>query len=321
MRMMGATAAAGAVAGTATLAWAVLEARRYTLRHAVVPALPAGSAPLRILHLSDLHMTPDLDDRADWVGRLDEWAPDLVLVTGDFLAAPRAVPIALRAVRPLLDRPGAFVLGSNDYFAPERRNPLRYLMGPSAPPAELVPLPTGDLVAGLRQAGWLDLSNRRGRLLIAGLDIDLRGVDDPHIGLDRYGEVAGPYRPEADLRIGVTHAPYLRILDGLDRDGTDLIVAGHTHGGQVCLPGGRAIVTNCDLDPRRAKGLSQHREGQRHAGDRSDGAWLHVSAGLGTSPAYPIRLFCRPEATLLELVAREDRGLGGSIALGYTDHG
>ena len=80
-------------------------------------------------------------------------------------------------------------------------------------------------------------------------------------------------------------------------DGFPLILAGHTHGGQLCIPGYGALVTNCDLPPSRAKGSPSH----AHAGRRS---LLHVSAGLGTSPFAPVRFACPPEATLLTLIAR-----------------
>ena len=62
----------------------------------------------------------------------------------------------------------------------------------------------------------------------------------------------------------MTHAPYRRVIDAMAYDGHDLIMAGHTHGGQVCVPFYGALVTNCDLDARRAKGLSQHSAGGRH---------------------------------------------------------
>ena len=82
-------------------------------------------------------------------------------------------------------------------------------------------------------------------------------------------------------------------------DGHDLTVAGHTHGGQVCVPFYGALVTNCDLDTRRAKGLSL-------PGPSASGrtAWLNVSAGVGTSPYAPIRFACPPEATLLTRSSR-----------------
>ena len=98
------------------------------------------------------------------------------------------------------------------------------------------------------------------------------------------------------LNVGVTHAPYLRLLDAMTADGMDLIFTGHTHGGQVCLPGYGALITNCDLDADRVKGPSTHTAGGRTA-------QLHVSAGLGTSPYAPYRFACRPEVTLLTLTA------------------
>jgi predicted MPP superfamily phosphohydrolase len=97
------------------------------------------------------------------------------------------------------------------------------------------------------------------------------------------------------LVVGVTHAPYCHVLDGFVADGATLLLAGHTHGGQICLPNGRPIVTNCDLPQELARGLHRYPEGAEGK------SWLHVSAGLGTSPYSPVRIFCRPEATLLEL--------------------
>jgi predicted MPP superfamily phosphohydrolase len=120
--------------------------------------------------------------------------------------------------------------------------------------------------------------------------VDVRGVDDPHISRDRYDEVAGAFDSAADFSMGVTHAPYLRVIDRMADDGADLILAGHTHGGQLRVPGYGALVTNCDLDTKRSRGLSRHQE-----------SFLHVSAGIGTSPYAPFRFACPPEATLLTL--------------------
>lgn len=278
-------------AGAAGLAYARWEAQHYTLRRATAAVLPAGQPDLRLLHLSDMHLVPGQSKKQAWIGSLRDLRPDLVIVTGDFMSHVDAVPHVLDALDPLFDLPGAFVLGSNDYYAPMAINPARYLAGPSQlEPSRREMLPWGDLVDGLTTSGWLDLSNARATMKVDGREVDVRGVDDPHISRDRYAEVAGPYEPEADLCLGVTHAPYLRILDGMADDGADLILAGHTHGGQLCLPGVGALVTNCDIDRKRAKGLSSHRESA-----------LHVSAGLGTSPYAPVRFACPPEATLLTL--------------------
>ena len=289
-----ATGAVGAGAGAAALGYSLWEARQYTLRHVTVPLLPAGTPPLQVLHLSDLHVTASDGKRSAWVAELSaRVAPDMVIATGDFLSAADGLPLVATAMTPFLDLPGAFVFGSNDYYAARAINPAKYLRGPSKlHRRQWAPnLPTDELRELLTRGGWCDLNNHSATLTTAGRTVALRGVGDPHIRFDHYRAVAGAWPEDADLRVGVTHAPYLRILDAMADDGADIIFAGHTHGGQMCLPGYGALVTNCDLDRRRASGLSRH-------GD----AWLHVSAGLGSNPNARIRMACRPSATLVELV-------------------
>lgn len=294
--------------GLGVLGWAsLIERNAFVLRRFDVPVLPAGAPTLRVLHLSDLHLLPQQRRKAAWVRSLASVDPDLVISTGDNLASADAVPALLDAHGWLLDRPGAFVLGSHDYFAPTVQNPLKYLLkGHVADPGKTPRLPTAELVHGLSRAGWVDLTNRRATLSVRGLSLAMMGVDDPHLRYDRLDLVRGPAPAGTDLTIGVTHAPYQRVLDAFAADGAELIVAGHTHGGQVCVPGHGALVTNCDLDTGRAKGLSRWWPGAGAARPDpspipADAAWLEVSAGLGTSPAAPVRLACRPEATLLTL--------------------
>ncbi len=290
-------------AGVTLTAYAAWEARQYTLRHVTAPVLPAGAGPLRVLHLSDLHVTPDQHRKLDWVRALAALEPDLVITTGDFLAHRDAVTPVLAAYDELLERPGVFVFGSNDYFAPVLKNPLRYVLPDDGRrTTDSPPLPWPDLQEGLVKRGWLELTNDLGDLVVNGLRIAFAGVDDPHLGYDRLDLVAGRADPTADLRLAVTHAPYLRVLDQFAADGYDAIIAGHTHGGQVCLPWAGALTTNCDLDTARAKGLHRHPSDSR-PGDPGS-SWLHVSAGLGTSPFARIRVACRPEATLLTLTSR-----------------
>lgn len=295
-------------AGLGVLGWSTLvEPRAFALRRFEVPVLPAGSRPLRVLHLSDLHLVPRQRYRIDWVRGLAALQPDLVVTTGDNLADRDAVPAVLEAYRDLLGIPGVFVLGSNDYFPPTWKNPVRYFNDSHRRGAQLTPrrLPTRDLVEAFAAAGWVDLDNVRTRLNLGGLDLEFVGVDDPHLAYDDYASVAGPADPAADLTIGVTHAPYQRILDPMAADGARLLLAGHTHGGQVCVPGHGALVTNCDLDTGRAKGLSRWWPGAGRSGAGAtvpeDAAYLHVSAGLGAAPTSPFRLACRPEASLLTL--------------------
>jgi predicted MPP superfamily phosphohydrolase len=302
MRMMTRAAGAGAAAGLGLTAYAAWEARAYTLRRVEVPLLPAGSRPLRVLHLSDIHMVPGQRRKQEWLRGLASLEPDLVIDTGDNLAHRDSVPIVRDALGPLLDRPGVFVHGSNDYYAPILRNPMRYLLPDDGKRnTSSARLPWQDLTRALSAEGWVDLTNRKSSLVVGDTRFAFAGVDDPHLRYDRLDKVAGPADADADVRLGITHAPYLRVLDQYAADGYDAVLAGHTHGGQVCLPGVGALTTNCDLDAARAKGL--HRHPAASAPGEPGSAWLHVSAGIGTSPYTRIRVACRPEATLLTLVA------------------
>src|SRR3954469_25172219 len=112
----GATGAAAA-AGAALTAYASWEARAYTLRRVEVPLLPAGARPVRVLHLSDVHMTPGQTRKQDWLSSLALLRPDLVVNTGDNLGHADSVPVVRDALGALLDGPGVFVFGSNDYFS------------------------------------------------------------------------------------------------------------------------------------------------------------------------------------------------------------
>lgn len=313
LRTLGAVAGVGVVG----LGYAgVLERNWFALRRFAVPVLPPGSEPVRILQVSDLHLTPGRRRLVEWVRSLADLRPDFVVDSGDNLAHAAAVPPLLDALEPLFAFPGAFVLGSNDYFAPVPKNPLRYLTPDYAKaPKTRVDLPVDELVAGLRAGGWADLDNAREVVTMGGHRVELVGVNDPHVGYDRYEDVAAPARDDVSLTVGLVHAPYQRVLDSMTRDGAGLVLAGHTHGGQVAVPGYGALVTNCDLDTARVKGVSRWWPGAGSAGRRGavrssseapdHAAWLHVSAGLGTSPYAPVRFACRPEATLLTLVARD----------------
>lgn len=288
-------AAVAAGAGAGALAYGALyENHAYTLRRFDVPVLAPGTRPIRLLHLSDLHLTSRQQRKRDWIRGLAELRPDLVINTGDTLSDPAGIPAVLRALEPLFGFPGAFVPGNNDYYAPRPKNPLRYFF-PESGLALGDPLPWADLAAKMSASGWLDLTHVRSTMSLGTVGhIALAGTDDPHLRRARYARIAGPADPDAIVRIGVIHSPEPALLGSFAADGYDLVLAGHTHGGQIRVPFGPALVTNSGIDRARARWL--------HRWDEH--LYFHVCAGLGTNPYTPVRIACRPEAALLTLVPR-----------------
>jgi predicted MPP superfamily phosphohydrolase len=282
------------VAGTgAFLYGSLIERNAFTVREFSVPVLAPGSTPMRVLHVSDLHVTAGQRRKMAWIRDLAELKPDLVINTGDTLSAADAIPPVVRALEPLAAFPAVFVPGNNDYYAPRLASPTKYLQS-NRPRKHGPPLPWQQFASAMTHVGWVELTHVRTVLPVAGQQVALAGTDDPHLRRARYELIAGPADADAAVRIGLTHSPEPFLLQRFALDGYDLVVAGHTHGGQVRLPFGPAIVTNCGIGRTRARWL--------HRWDEQ--MYFHISAGLGTNPFAPIRFACRPEATLLTLVAR-----------------
>lgn len=298
--------ALGAVgaAGVAAAVWGIgIERYLFTVREATASALAPGSTPIRVLHISDAHMAPWQHRKQDWLASLAQLKPDLIVNTGDNLGHRDGLEGLRRAFAPFAGIPGVFVHGSNDVVGPSPRNPLRYFLGPSKKHHEPEELDTDAMDRYFTdELGWTDLGNAAARLTIAGNPLDLFGVNDAHRDWDRLDVLPAAIdalgEPDAGTtRLGVTHAPYQRVLNGFIDLGADAIFGGHTHGGQVCLPGYGALVANCDIPLKQAKGLSTwSRDGRTVP--------LNVSAGCGHSIYAPVRFACRPEATLLTLTAR-----------------
>ncbi|GAA1870900.1 metallophosphoesterase [Brevibacterium marinum] len=305
-------AGALAIPAAAGIWGAVIEPHLFAVRRHTLPILPAGAQSIRMLHVSDLHLAPWQKHRASWVKGLTRLEPDVVVNTGDNLSAD-IVPEVLDVFAGLLDVPGVFVLGSNDFFSPTAKNPATYLRSPSEVKHRAQPdLDVGALIRGFETGdtpngdrGWHLLDNAEASLVIRGTRIDFCGLGDSHIDRDRIrlreGEGRGPealdhprFGAAAGVKVGVTHAPYSRTLEAFTSAGADLVMTGHTHGGQIRVPFWGAPVTNCDLDRTRARGVFAYRR-----------ALVEISAGLGFSPFSPVRFACRPEVSLLTLVPRE----------------
>jgi predicted MPP superfamily phosphohydrolase len=278
------------VAGALIGAYAVLVERRwYRLRRHRLAILPTDGSRLTVLHLSDLHVVRSDEGKRRFLASLPR--ADVAVITGDVLGEPEAAEFAAATLRPVRGKVASlFVLGSNDLFAPRPTNPFRYFV-----PNRRRLRVTGrrgraqDLVRELERDGWVHLRNRKYGRRVNGVAMEIVGLDDPHIHRADLS-VAPRTAPDA-FGLAVVHSP--DPVPELAALGYDLVVAGHTHGGQVRLPFIGALVTNCSMPTRLARGLA-----------RLGRTYLHVSPGLGTGKYAPFRLLCRPEATLLELSPR-----------------
>ena len=281
--IVGAVLAAGALC---VLYGMAVEHGWYRVTRFRLDILPPGSgAPLTLLHLSDLHFVANDKRKAAFLLSLP--AADLTAITGDILGEPEAVEAVVQALHPVRGRLGSFfVLGSNDYFSPRPLNYFHYFGNRRKRPKKGGRNRFQDMAELLSKDGWVHLKNVRSDVSLDGTRVELAGLDDPHI--HRVDLRAAPRRSLDRFGLAVVHspdpAPELAAL------GYDLIVAGHTHGGQVRLPLVGALVTNSHMPRRMARGM--HRLGR---------SYLHVSAGIGTSKYAPFRFLCRPEATLIEL--------------------
>ena len=280
--------------------WGIgIERYLFKVRYEGIKVLPRGADPIRVLHVSDFHLAPWQKRKQAFIRDLIELKPDLVVNTGDNLGHHDAIGPLLDCISPLFEVPGVFVNGSNDYHSPTFRNPLSYLFK-SSEPTHHNPIDTEKMTDAFERGGWLNLNNQSGSLTVQGLEIGFIGLDDAHDGL---ADLKTLPKQSAEVglsqfMLGVTHAPYLNMVEGLTLEGAKMIFAGHTHGGQVCLPIKGALVTNCDLPTKNAKGVSEW----KFAGKKS---WLNVCAGLGTSIFAPVRFFCAPEVRLVTLLAQD----------------
>jgi uncharacterized protein len=261
-----------------------IERFRYRVIRHRLDILPATARPLVVLHLSDLHFVRHDPRKSRFLAGLP--TSDVTIVTGDLLGEPEAIDTTVESVRAVRGRLASwFVLGSNDYFVPRPLNYLAYFR-PGRPRRRAAPGRAPDLIRALGADGWADLTDSRRSISLDGLETELLGLDDAHIG--RHDLRVAP-RSETDrFGLAVMHSP--DTAPEAAALGYGLIVAGHTHGGQVRLPWIGALVTNCSMPRAFASGLV-----------RMGSAVLHTSRGLGTSKYAPFRFWCRPEATYLDL--------------------
>jgi uncharacterized protein len=273
-------------------AYSLWEARAYRLVAQDVP-VEAGVPPLSILHISDTHLIAGNRKLQAWLERLPDLlgaTPDLVLATGDMIDHNSGIDPLVKSIEGLQGRLGRYyVLGSHDYYQSTIRGLVKgmiRLYSKGGEPVRARFNDTARLEAELAASGWVSLMNTTAFIETPEGRVRLTGVADPF--MKRHTTDHIERTPDDAGAIGLVHSP--EVVSEWSLAGYDLVLAGHTHGGQICIPGLGALVTNSSLPAPMAAGLS-----------RVGATWLHVSPGLGTGRFAPVRLARRPEATLLQL--------------------
>jgi predicted MPP superfamily phosphohydrolase len=283
LTVVGMGAAALAYASEVEATW--LQVTRRTL---VLPRLPRALDGMRVAHLTDFHRSQlvprEYLDRCVAAAMAER--PDLILLTGDFVSTRRCnVPDVQELLRPLHARLGVYaVLGNHDACAGADR-----------------------VTAAVEGSGARMLRNRHERVTVDGTEIWVAGVDCPHheqyrVADGRRARWSQVYRrfldsalggiPAGGFRILLAHTP--DVIRDAARRGVDLMLSGHTHGGQVRLPLLGATVVPSRYGHRYAAGQFQ-----------VDGTTLYVSRGLGTV-RFRVRFLCRPELAIFTLRSGTD---------------
>lgn len=278
--LLGAAAAAGVVAAVLWRHMRRIEPERVEIVHREIPlaGLPQELDGLRIAHISDLHITRDPRNRdvvAEAIGAVEA---DLYALTGDLIHGPSG-PAALVEWLAGLDKamvPGFAVLGNAEHKLRVR---------------------TAAVCRALHDHGIRVLRNESASIRLRDTDLQIVGLDDPHTGLMRVADAYARADPDCWTLVLVHSPEGVLALDGRR---ADLVLAGHTHGGQIVLPGIGWLADNTHSRLGLISGLYTAHDLAERAGLAAPPGALYVSRGLGTS-GWPLRLRCRPELPVLTL--------------------
>ena len=262
-----------------------------TARRLLFPELPLGLDGLRILHISDTHFPADGDSVGRFLERVWALEADLICCTGDYVETAAGWAAAADALTQLRAPLGVFaVLGAHDYCPPIRSASewwsVQVDRALGSPRRFIDPQP---FVSRLEAAGVQVLRNEWRTLEIGGEPVRLAGAGDASARMTRLQAALPP--PDGRFSILLTHSPdaVLGIEDNTAQ-APSLVLCGHTHGGQIRLPGWGAPVRHSQLVRReQAAGVFQR-----------GASTVVVSRGFGTAHV-PLRVGCRPELGLLTL--------------------
>lgn len=271
--------------GSAFLLWLVLEPRFFRVTH-FESRCAKLTQPLRILHLSDIHFAYPDRKLASFFDGLAELNPDLVVLTGDIIDCRDGVYEAEKQLSKLKSKHGIFaVMGNHDYYDYQLYDCLFHNFQGQRHP--LKRNGTLKLRAVYKKLKIKELRNESHHLNLNGQRVGIHGVDDPVTGHADLTRIR-PEKGAGVVNILLSHC--LDVLFGLSDHEIDICFSGHTHGGQICLPGWGAIITHSRAGRKYAAGIHKFMD-------------IHccVSRGLGSSRFMRVRFFSRPEAVLLTL--------------------
>lgn len=242
------------------------------------PRLPRAFDGYTVYQISDLHMSSIGRLERQVIDILESLPPaDLVVLTGDLVHTRRGIDPLLELTESIKSRDGVFaVFGNSEY-----KNGVRPV----------------EFAGRLHERGIRVLLNQHAVLGKDGDEIAVVGVEDPWTGLDDL-EMAVTGIPDDVFKLVLMHCPD-SVADAAVR-GADLVLSGHTHGGQIRLPLVGAPVTHSLMGSRMSSGYYKDKRLRSVIGIRPGRTQLYVTRGLGVS-GLALRFLCRPEFTILTL--------------------
>lgn len=283
------TVGVGAIGAALLLGRGLREAHSYTVRRVKLPAAVTRLPPLKLLHITDTHFNGHDDRLLRFLEGLTEEEFDLVAYTGDIIHHKGGLASLRRMVGMFRPRLGSFaVLAGHDYVHVGTVESYLKLLLPRRPNGRRPTNPVGEIKDALRDADVHLLQDTHHVLETGkGRPLAIVGLKDAYLYRPSVRHALEKLPRDTPV-LALAHSP--DVLPALAQRGADVALFGHTHGGQIRLPFLGALVTRTDLPRRAARGV--FRLGRTIAS---------VSAGLGTAPAYPVRLLCPPEAVIVEI--------------------